>query len=72
MKIKFIGKDHNQYYLLKLGPMEDPNPSEREFIGGDIIIAQVIPTEGKNNCSDLYFEDDTFALEVPNNFFEIL
>jgi hypothetical protein len=70
--IRFVGEPGEAYYYLKLGPMDNPNPPEREFQGGDEINVQIQPTAGKLNCVDLTFEDEQVAIEVPRDFFVIV
>lgn len=70
--IRFAGKKGDAFHYLKLGPINDPNPPEREFQGGDEITVQIQPTPGKSDCVDLTFEDGQFAIEVPKEFFEIV
>ena len=70
--IRFAGEKGETFHCLKLGPIHDPNPPEREFQGGDEIAVQFKPTPGKSDCVDLTFEDGQFAIEVPREFFEIV
>lgn len=52
--------------------MDNPNPPEREFQGGEVISVRIRPTEGKPDCVDLTFEDGQFAIEVPREFFTVV
>ncbi len=67
--IRFVGNPDTAYYFLKLGPMDNPNPPEREFRGGDEVTVVIKPTPGKSDCVDLTFEDGQFAIEVSCDFF---
>ena len=70
--IRFVGEKGETYHYLKLGPMDIPNPPEREFQGGEEITVQIQPTPGKPDGVDLTFEDGQFAIEVPKDFFVIV
>jgi len=70
--IRFVGNPGEAYHYLKLGPMDNPNPPERGFQGGDEVTVLIQPTTGKVECVDLTFDDGQIAIEVPRDFFEIV
>ncbi len=70
--IRFVGEPGAAYHFLKLGPVDNPDPPEREFQGRDEVIVRIQSTAGKEDCVDLTFEDGQFAIEVPCDFFVIV
>ncbi|PHR90926.1 MAG: hypothetical protein COA78_34350 [Blastopirellula sp.] len=70
--IRFLGEPGKNFYYLKLGPIIDPNQSEREFEGGDEITVTMKTSPRGVNCVDLTFEDGEFALEVSHEYFEVV
>ena len=70
--IRFVGEQGAAYHYLKLGPLGNANPPERQFQGGEEAAVQIQPTAGKSDCVDLTFEDGQIALEVPCDFFVIV
>jgi hypothetical protein len=70
--IRLVGERGAAYHFLKLGPVGDPHPPEREFQGGDEVIVRIQATAGTDDCVDLMFEDGQFAIEVPCDFFVIV
>ena len=65
MKIRF----NVPFTFLKLGDMDEVDPPVKELAKGDIIEARVVKAT-KDDHVDLYFEDGTYALEVPEDWFE--
>lgn len=70
--VRFAGERGRSYHILKLGPMHLANPPEREFQGQDEVLVQIEGTPGKPDCVDMYFDDGTFAIEVPKEFFDVV
>jgi len=70
--IRFVGERGKSHHFLKLGPVDVWNPPEREFQGGDEVMAQIRPNAINQDCVDLTFEDGQFAIEVPREFFVIV
>lgn len=48
------------------------NSPERQFQGGDEATVTIVATPGCPGHSDITFEDGTFALEVPDEFFQVV
>lgn len=72
-RIRFISDSEGEtYYVLKLGPMADLNPLEREFAGGDEIVVKLTATIGKPECVDITFDDGQIAFEVSREYFEVI
>ncbi len=71
LKIRFNG-DSGSWYFIKLGPISELAPKEREFQGG--VEAEVVLFEcaGKPDVVDMTFEDGEQALEVPREFFSVV
>ncbi len=42
--IRFVGEPGAAYHFLKLGPVNNPDPPEREFQGGDEVIVRIQST----------------------------
>jgi hypothetical protein len=70
--IKFVGDRKTRCYFLKLGPMEEMHPREREFRGGDEVAVILTQRPEKPDAVDITFADGDYALEVPTEFFIIL
>lgn len=65
MKIRF----NVPFIFLKLGDMDEVDPLVKKLAKGDVIEARVVKAT-KDGHMDLYFEDDTYALEVPEDWFD--
>jgi hypothetical protein len=70
--IRFNGDGDDSSYWIKLGPIENPSPPEREFRGGDRFEVILVEREDKPDVVDLTFSDGVAAYEVPRDFFTIL
>ncbi len=71
-QIRFVDEPGEACHYLKLGPMDNPTPPEREFQGGEVVSVQMRPTDGKPDCVDMMFDDGEFAIEVPRDFFVVV
>lgn len=77
VKIKFAGCGNGEIshphmgYWLKLGPIGSTEDEGKSFKAGNVIEVLLKPNEHPGH-SDLTFEDGTFAIEVPNEFFTIV
>ncbi|RDJ35174.1 MAG: hypothetical protein DWQ19_10140 [Crenarchaeota archaeon] len=67
--IRFVGKQEEMGYYLKLGSMDAHDPPEREFKGGDEVKVEIQLNDINSDCVDLTFEDGQIAIEVPKEFF---
>jgi hypothetical protein len=52
--------------------MELEEPLRREFFGGDESVVEIVPIADKPGHVDLYFDDGEFALEVGEEYYEIV
>jgi hypothetical protein len=72
VKIRFVGHGEACCYFLKLGPMEEIHPREREFRGGDEVEVILTQRPEKPDAVDITFVDGDYAFEVPTEFFIVL
>ncbi len=70
--IRFVSDSKRNCYFLKLGPMEELSPLEREFRGGDQVVVRLTRRPEKPDRADITFADGEYALEVPTEFFHVL
>ena len=72
VKIRFLDIEGKTTFYLKLGPMDQLRPPEREFAGGDEVEVLMTDCPGKSEEADLVFPDGAIAYEVPRGFFSII
>jgi hypothetical protein len=70
--IRFAGVEQKASFHLKLGPMDQLRPPEREFRGGDEVEVLMTDCIGKPDDVDLVFPDGATAYEVSREFYSVI